>query len=111
VWMHASVTTRTVPPSQGGRWQVSICDPLRLSRISGVGKLIADGMYQYDLYHEVPTIGIAAWGSVRSCSARSGDLDLRYRSCARSLLGAPKNRPRILPVLAAVHTVPTLIAL
>jgi hypothetical protein len=21
-------------------------------------------MYQYDLYHEVPTIGIAAWGSV-----------------------------------------------
>ena len=36
-----------------------------LSRIrSGVGKLIADGMYQYDIYHEVPTIGIAAWGSV-----------------------------------------------
>ena len=34
------------------------------SRTSGVGKLIADGMYQYDIYHEVPTIGIAAWGSV-----------------------------------------------
>ncbi len=33
---------------------------------TGAGKLIADGMHQYDTYHDVPTIGIATWGTVTS---------------------------------------------